>query len=64
MSPGVPHDVRPLPLVSLCVFGRAVEICQTALIEPPPRVVVLKAAALHRAIANGAERVAAIIVDI
>lgn len=64
MSPGVPQDVRPLSRAPLCIFRRAIEVCQATLIEPPPCVVVVNAAALHRAVANGAGRIAAVIVYI
>lgn len=64
MSPGVPQDVRPLALVLLCVFRRAVEVRQATLVEPPSRLVVLSAAALHCAVVNGAERITAVIIHV
>lgn len=65
MPPGVPQDVCPPALVLFCLFRRGVEVCQAALVEPPPCVVVLNAAALHqRAVPQGAERIAAVVVHI
>lgn len=64
LSPGVPHYVRPLPRVQLCVFGRAVEVCQAALVEPPSRPVVPDAAAFHREVADGAGGITAVIVHV
>lgn len=64
LSPGVPGDTRPRAPAVLGVFGRAVEVCQAALVEPPARVVVLAAAALHRAVLHGAERIAAVVVHV
>lgn len=62
LSPGIPQDVCPLSPV--CIFRAAVEVCEATLVEPPPCLVVLSAAALHCAVANGAERITAIIVHI
>lgn len=64
LSPGVPQDVRPLAPVQLDVLRGAVEVCQATLVEPPARLVVLSAAALHRAVVDGAERITAVVVHI
>lgn len=64
LPPGVPHDMRPLPMVPLAVLRGGVEVSQAALVEPPTSVVVLGAAALHRAVVDGAGRVTAVVVYI
>lgn len=64
LSPGVPQDVHPLALVLLFVFWRAIEVCHSALVEPPSCLVMLNAAALHRAVPDRAERIAAVIVHV
>lgn len=64
LSPGVPQDVCPLTPALLCIFRTAVEVCQATLVEPPSRLVVLSAAALHSAVTDGAEWIAAIVVHI
>lgn len=64
LSPGVPQDVRPRPPVPLCILRRAVEVCQATLVEPPSCLVVLGAAALNRAVVDGAERITAVVVHI
>lgn len=64
LSPGVPDDARPWAPVVVGVFGRAVEVCQPALVEPPARVVVLAAAALHRAVPHGTGGIAAVVVHV
>lgn len=64
LSPGVPQDVCPPALVLLHIFRSAVEVRQATLVKPPSRVVVLSAAALYRAVLDGAERIAAIVVHI
>lgn len=64
LSPGVPQDVCPLTPALLRIFRTAVEVCQATLVEPPSRLVVLSAAALHSAVTDGAEWIAAIVVHI
>lgn len=56
--------MRPPALVPLHIIRSAVEVCQATLVEPPSRVVVLSAAALYRAVLDGAERIAAVVVHI
>lgn len=63
-SPGVPQDACPLPGVLLRILRGAIEVRQAALVEPPPGVIVSDAAALYRAVAEGARRVAAIVVHV
>lgn len=64
LSPGVPQDVRLRPPILLRIFGRAVEVGQAALVEPPSRVVVLAAAAFHRAVLHRTRRITAVVVHI
>lgn len=64
LSPGVPQDVHPLSAVLLCILRGAVEVRQAALVEPPPRLVVLRAAALHRAVVEVAGGIAAVVVHV
>lgn len=64
LSPRVPQDVRPRTPALLRVVRAAVEVGQAALVEPPARLVVPSAAALHRAVADGAGRIAAVVVDV
>jgi len=64
VPPGVPQDACPLPLVLLPVLRGAVKVCKATLVEPPSCMVVLNAAALHCAVADGAERVAAVVVHV
>ena len=64
LSPGVPQDVHPLSAALLRILRGAVEVRQAALVEPPPRLVVLGAAALHRAVVDGAGGIAAVVVHV
>lgn len=64
LPPRVPQDEcfhRPL---LLRVLGRAVQVGQAALVEPPARVAVQAAAAFHGAVVEEAGRVAAVAVHI
>jgi len=62
--PGVPQDVHPPVRVLLRVFRGAVEVGEAAAVEPPAGEVVPRAAALHRVAADGAGRVAAVVVHV
>lgn len=64
LPPCVPQDACFGLLALPRVLGRAVEVGQAALVEPPARLVVQTAAALHGAVVDEAGGVAAVAVHI
>lgn len=64
LPPRVPQDACFQRLCVLRVLGRAVQVGQAALVEPPARLVVQSAAALHGAVVDEAGRLTAVHVHV